>query len=87
MDRDQILFVHTLHDELAHTIPWVSDIRLRGSCSGGMTMGLTWDTALELGVSNETVGVEANFIPVDPDKQHRNVLSNATFAGIGAFIG
>ena len=50
-------------------------------------MGLIWDTALELGVSNETVGVEANFILVDPDNQHRNVLPNAAFAGIGAFIG
>ena len=50
-------------------------------------MGPTRDTALELGVSNKTVGVEANFVPVDPDKQHRNVLPNATFADISAFIG
>jgi len=54
-------------------------------------MGPTWDTVpssilAELGVSNKTVGVEANFISVDLDKQLRNVLPDATFAEVSPLI-
>ena len=93
LDHDPILLVYALRDEIAHTSPWVTDIRLYGtwSASGRVSMGETWDAALsailtELGVSNKTVGVEANFIPVDFDRQLRNALPDATFADVSALI-
>ena len=91
LDRDPILLVNALRDELAHASPWVSDVRLYGNWYGRQSVAPTWDAALEvilaeLGVSNKTVGIEANFISLDLDKRLRNVLPNATFADVSPSV-
>ena len=84
LDRDPILLVNALRDELARASPWVSGVRLYGSWFGRESVAPTWDTALEvilaeLGVSNKTVGIEASFISLDLDKRLKKALPNATF--------
>ena len=90
-DRDPILLVHALRDELAHTSPWVGDIRLYGTWSGRKPVGETWDAALrsiltELGVSKGTVGIEANFITLDLERRLKNALPDARFTDISTMM-
>ena len=90
-DRDPILLVDALRDELARASPWVSGVCLYGSWFGRETVAPTWDTALEvilaeLAVSNKTVGIEANFISLDLDKRLRKALPNATFVDVSPLV-
>ncbi|KAF8548864.1 Xaa-Pro aminopeptidase [Imleria badia] len=91
LDHDPILLVYALRDALAHTSPWITDIRLYGTWFGRTPVAETWDAALssiltELGVGKKTVGVEAGFIPVEFDRQLRHALPNATFVDVSALI-